>query len=294
MTTFNEMVDVAIAEANGYVRNQDSITVLTSSVGANELVFTVDDSSAISRGTVEIDEEVVYVKQVDKTYGNVTVIPAGRGWMATTASSHPVNTIVRNNPLFPRWMVKRYINEIIQSIDLYAQRTYEFTFDGSTYAWPLPAGAMHVTSVTWQLPDATKVFAPLKRWYLDRNFLDEFGVTTKAIVLNEAPMPGATVRVQYAANPSTISLGTDTIESSGLPISSIDAVRYGVLWKMLSTVDLGKVNATTVNADAVDTKNDAGKATNVARYMYQMYQIRVADEKRKQSDELQPTINYTR
>jgi len=298
MTTLAQMTDIAIAEANAYVRNQDSLTVLTADLGEGGLSFTVDDASAISRGTVEIGSELVYVKQVDKTYGTVTVIPSGRGWMATTDRWHPANTLVRNNPLFPRSMVMRYINEIIQSVDLFAVNNYEFEFNGSQFAWQLPTDALHVTSVTWQRPDSTGIWEPIKRWYMDRNYRgDDNGVprTMKALVLNEAPMPGATVRVQYLGDPIIMQ---DSVENvfidTGLPERAMDVVRYGALWKMLSSVDPGKVNAVSVNADAIDTKNDSGKATNVARYMYQMYQIRLGEEKQRQSDEFQPTINYTR
>lgn len=203
MSTFTQMVDHTISEMVSYVRNQEAITVATQPLDASQLTVMLDDASQVSRGIVEIGDELVYVKSVNKASGTADIMPGGRGYRGTTASEHAANTLVRNNPLFPREMVKRALNETIKGIDLRAMDSYDFTFNGTQYAYSLPADFKEVTGVSWQQPNATQVWPLIKRFRVDRNWRDGDATEMRsAIVLNEFPMPGRTVRVQYVKWPS--------------------------------------------------------------------------------------------
>lgn len=297
MSTFGQMIEDTLAEVSSYVRGQESITVLLQSATDSDVTLTVDDASSLSKGIVEIGEELVYLKSVNTQAGTVTVLPGGRGYRGTTASAHAINTQLRNNPIFPRDQIKRALNETIKGIDLRALSSHEFTFDGTQYAYVLPTDFQDVTGVAWNAPDTTGVWPLIKRYRIDRNYRATGDASTvrAAIVLNEYPMPGRTVRVQYAKFPTALSASGDEFAStSGLPASAEDVIRLGAMWRLISTVDPGKVIARTPAADLVDAPVPSGESTSVARYLYQLFSVRLAEEKAKQQDNYMSIIQYAR
>lgn len=297
MSSFAEMIEDTLSEVSSYVRGQESITVLTQPVTASDTTLTLDDAASVSKGLVEVGDELVYVKSVNKTAGTAEVLPGGRGWRGTTAASHDVNTIVRNNPIFPRDQIRRAINDTIRGIDLRAIDSHEFEFDGTQYAYPLPTDFEDVTGVAWDAPDTTEIWPLLKRFRIDRNFrtVNDPNTMRAAIVLLESPMPGRTVRVQYAKFPTPLSAASDDFASvTGLPASSEDVIRLGAMWRMISTVDPGKVIARAPSSDLVDQPVPSGESTAVARYLYQLFSVRLAEEKAKQQDNYMSIIQYAR
>ena len=297
MATLNQLTEQTLGEVSGYVKNQESVTIATNTVTSGDVSITVDDASALSKGIVEIDDELIYVKKSVVASGTVQVLgtsanPAGRGWRGTTATSHVSGSVVRNNPMFPRSQVKRAILETIKGMNFPVIDNESFTFNGSDYSYIMPDALEDITGVSWELPDSTGVWALIKRWRLDTNYLYN-GSTKQALILNEAPMPGQTVRVQYTKFPTTIT-DNQELTVSGLPASCEDVVRLGAMYRLLSTVDPGKVTATSVSADVIDQPVQAGASTNAAKYIFQLYTVRLAEEIAKQQANFLNTIQYTR
>ena len=294
MTTFAQLVDDTIAEVSSYVRNQEAITVITQPVDASALTLTLDDAAQVSKGLIEVGDELVYVKSVNKNAGTAAVLPGGRGWKGSAAAAHDTLALVRNNPLFPRVMVKRALNDTIKGIDLKAISNYTFEFDGTRYAYMLPTDFQDPIGVSWHAPDTTAVWPLIKRYRIDRNFYDEdVAAEGQALVLLEYPMPGRNVRVQYTKHPVALA-DDDDFADSGLPSSAEDVIRLGAMWRLISTVDPGKIVATSPSADLVDTPVRATYGSDVARYIYQLFSVRLAEEKAKQQDNYMSIIQYAR
>jgi hypothetical protein len=299
MATLNELTEQTLGEINGYVRNQESVTIALNVIDADDLSIAVDDASTISKGIIEIDDELLYVKKSIAASGTLQILgtasnQTGRGWRGTTATSHVSGSIVKNNPLFPRTQVKRAILETIKGMNFPVIKQTNFDFTGSQYAYSLPADLEDITGVSWELPDSTGVWALIKRWRIDTNYYDEDTNTYgQAIVLNEAPMAGARVNVQYTAFPTTIT-DNQQLTVSGLPNSCEDVVRFGAMYRLLSTVDPGKVIATSVSADALDQPVSAGASTTAAKYLFQLYSVRLAEETAKAQANFLNTIQYQR
>jgi hypothetical protein len=299
MATLNELTEQTLGEINGYVRNQESVTIALNVVAANDLSIAVDDASAVSKGIVEIDDELLYVKKSIAASGTLQILgtaanTVGRGWRGTTATSHVSGSVIRNNPLFPKTQVKRAILETIKGMNFPVIKQTNFDFTGSQYAYSLPSELEDITGVSWELPDSTGVWALIKRWRIDTNYYDEDTNTYgQAIVLNEAPMAGARVNIQYTAFPTTIT-DNQQLTVSGLPNSCEDVVRFGAMYRLLSTVDPGKVIATSVSADALDQPVSAGASTTTAKYLFQLYSVRLAEETAKAQANFLNTIQYQR
>lgn len=297
MATLNELVEQTIGEIGTYVKNQESVTIITNPTTATELTLTVDDAQSVSKGIVEIDEELLYVKKSVAASGTIQILgveanPVGRGWRGSTATSHVAGSVVRNNPLFPKSQVKRAILETIKGMNFPVIANETFVFDGADYSYVMPDSLIDVTGISWEVPDGTGVWDILKRWRLDTNYVVN-GATKQALILNEAPMPGQNVRVQYTKYPTVITSNQD-LTASGLPSSCEDVVRLGAMYRLLSTVDPGKVTAVSVSADALDQPVSAGASTNTAKYIFQLYTVRLAEETAKQQANFLNTIQYKR
>jgi hypothetical protein len=297
MATLNQLTEQTLGEMNGYVRNQESVTIALNVTDNDDLSIAVDDASAISKGIIEIDDELLYVKKSIAASGTLSILgtasnPIGRGWRGTTATSHVSGSVVRNNPLFPRTQVQRAILETIKGMNFPVIANETFTFNGSDYSYVMPDSLVNVTGVSWELPDPTGVWALIKRWRIDKNYLDS-GTTKQALILNEAPMSGAYVRVQYTKYPTAITANQE-LTVSGLPASCEDVVRLGAMYRLLSTVDPGKVIATSVSADVLDQPVSAGASTTAAKYLFQLYSVRLAEEVAKQQAKFLNTIQYQR
>lgn len=297
MATLTQLTEQTIGEIGSYVKNQESVTIITNSIDSDDLTLTVDDATAASKGIIEVDEELMYVKKAVAASGTLQIlgtasVASGRGWRGTTATSHVVGSIVRNNPTFPRSQVKRALLETIKGMNFPVLANETFTFNGSDYSYVMPDSLVDVTGVSWELPDSTGVWALIKRWRLDTNYLDS-GTTKQALILNEAPMSGADVRVQYTKYPTAIT-DNQELTVSGLPSSCEDVVRLGAMYRLLSTVDPGKVTATSVSADVLDQPVSAGASTSAAKYIFQLYSVRLSEEVAKQQANFLNTIQYQR
>ena len=58
MATLNQLTEQTLGEVSGYVKNQESVTITTNTTTAGDLSITVDDATALSKGIVEINEEL--------------------------------------------------------------------------------------------------------------------------------------------------------------------------------------------------------------------------------------------
>ena len=299
MATLNQLTEQTLGEVNSYVKNQESVTVLTSTTTAGDLTMQVDDPSALSRGIVEIDDELIYLKKVFPNSGTIQALgtagnPSGRGWRTTGATSHVSGSIVRNSPIFPRNQVKRAILETIKSMNFPCITYHTFTFNGADYSYIMPDALEDIVGISWDVPDSTGVWQIIKNYRVDKNYYDSTTQSIKiALILKESPMPGRTVNVQYTKLPTAIT-DNQELTVSGLPSSCEDVVRLGAMYRLLSTVDPGKVIATTVSADTLDQPVQPGASTSAAKYIFQLYTVRLAEEVAKQQANFLNTIQYTR
>lgn len=295
MSTFDQMLEDTFSEVSSYVRNQEPITVLSQPINSTDLTITLDDAGQVSRGIIEIDNELMFVKSVNKTTGVAEIMPGSRGWRGSIATSHAVNAVVRNNPTFPRYQIKRALNDTIRGIDLMAIGSYSFTFNGVQYAYAMPTDFRDAVGVAWNAPNTTQVWPLIKHYRIDRNWRTSTDPSTvrTALVLLEYPTPGREVRVQYTKFPTALDLGDDFSET-GLPASCEDVIRLGAMWRLVTTIDPGKVIANTPSADVMDQPVSAGQSTNVAKYLYQLFSVRLAEEKAKQANLFTSIVTYTR
>jgi hypothetical protein len=243
--TFNDLANRVKQQLLGYTKDQASVSQLTHSMTATDTTFSVDPDTVtnLSRGLVEIGDEMILVKKFDKASGLVTVMGGlnGRGAESTTASVHAVDDLVTDDPRFPRTRVKEAINDTIRATypDLWVFGQYEFPYVAARYEYPIPAEAEDVYKVTINTIGPSRVWFPSQKWRF--NPLASTGAqvaptptpTGKTIQIYDFVVPGRDVRVMYRKPPSTLVNNSDDFATvTGYPERYIDMITYGAVWHM--------------------------------------------------------------
>jgi hypothetical protein len=293
VTTFNELTDDAQSMLRGYVRSQEQSTYLAGPV--NELVTTFDvgDGTRLGMGRAEIDDELVFIDAI--TNNSVALQPWGRGVDGSTVATHAANARVTFNPLFPRHFVKRAINNTIYSIgvELKARAESTFTYTPAVSTYSLPATTVSVQQVSWDTLGPSGEWQPARRWRFDRNADTTDYPTGKTLSLWDAVVPGRTVKVAYMKEPSLMSAGSDTLETtSGLPTSCRDVVVLGAVAALVASVDIAVLDPSSVQAGFFDERRQIGTAGNVARTVYALYRQRLDEEIARFRDQTTAPIHF--
>lgn len=283
MTTFDSLTTEIVQELLGWSRDQEQATYLTQAAASGDTTLNVANASRTSRGLAEIEDELVWVDTFDSTNNLLQVAPYGRGYQGTTAASHAQNTRVVYNPRFPRQVVKRAVNEVIDSVadQLWTTVSTTFSYAANVTTYALPANTLQVLEVSWQSVGPSQYWWPVKRWKFDRHANTTAFPTGRSIDLLEAIVPGRTVQVTYTQTASELVNGSDDFTTvSGLPASAKDVVKYGVMAKLAAALQVSNLDTTSLEADALDQQGQgAVMGANLSKYFMQLHLQRLEQEK---------------
>ena len=282
---------------NGFSTVQDQSTHLTQPATDSDTTLTVANTQAVSRGLVEIGDELIWVDDVDKVATTLTVPPYGRGFRGTTAATHASGTRVISAPLFPRSLVKQAINESITAVfpDLWAVGSTTIAYTAAKTTYPLPAGVKEILSVTWSTTGPTKEWLPVRRWRLDRNANTTSFANGTSLSVYDAILPGRTLRVVYTTVPTQMTNGSDVFSTvTGLPDSTQDVIRLGAAYRMVPFFDAAHLSGMSAEADVAAQQLRGNQSTQLGRYFTQMYQMRLAEEAQSLQRIYPTRSHYTR
>lgn len=298
MATLNDMISEVRSSLAGYTLRQDRITYLNSAITTTDTAVAIGSSSNLAKGIVEIDDELLWIDNFDKTTNVLNAAPGfGRGYNGTSPAPHAQYAQVILSPSFPRNVIKQSINDTITSVypKLWAVYSTTFTFNASQTTYPLPDDVQNVLFMSWQTTGSSREWLPIKRWRQDLMANVATFNTQKTINIYENVQPGRTIQVWYAASPNTLTNGTDDfVDVSGLPESCRDVVTLGAAYRLLTYVDSGRINLTSAEADLNDSKIPSTASTSSSRYVYALYQQRLLDESLKLSDKFPIRLHYTK
>lgn len=303
--TLSQMMDEVQVNLAGYTFQQDRSTHLTAAIttttssSASPLIMSLGSTDSIGKGVVEIDEELLWVDSYDRVSNSATVAPYGRGYLGTTAATHALDAKVTVSPTFPRSAIKRAINDTIRSLgaSIFAVKSTTFTFNAavSTYAFN-NLNIKNILKVSWQSIGPTKEWVPIRRWDFD-SIADAttFGSGAQTIILGEAPVPGRTVQVIYATDPSVFSSNSDDyVTVTGLPESTRDVVVLGAAYRLLSFLDPARASQVSPQADETDSKRPFGASQTATKQLYALYSQRLAEETKAQQQNYPPRVHFSR
>jgi hypothetical protein len=298
MPTLNEMVDEVRSSLAGYTLRQDRISYLTAAINTTATAIGIGSSANLAKGVIEVDDELIWIDNFSQTNSVLNAAPGfGRGYQGTTASPHAQYAQVTLSPTFPRLMIKKAINDVINSLypKLWAVASTTFTFNASQTTYPLPDDAEAILYMSWQTTGSSLEWLPINRWRADPMANVATFNTQNTVNIYENIQPGRTVQVWYTTEPNTLDANTDDYaDVTGLPASSVEVVILGACYKLLSYVDSGRINLSSAEADLNDTKIPSTAGVASSRYIYALYNQRLNDEALKLQDKYPIRIHYTK
>lgn len=274
--TVDTLVDELLDVMHGYSRNQDVVTSLAAPMGAADLTFTVADASRVSRGVVEIEDELVQVSTVDMTTGVVSVHPWGRGNGDTAATTHDAGAKITVAPLYTRQRVRNAIFGVVREIfpDVFAVSQYQIDGSAVQVNYTMPADCWSVLGVETKALGGSLMWSPVSRW---RQHKHNSGVEVE--ILGPVYMGTNSVRINYVRTPPTTIADTDDLSTYGYDNQIRDLIVLGASAKLMAFTEPARVQQQTMEAHGRNESVPAGSATATARMLYQMFRQRVEQER---------------
>lgn len=255
MPTFDQLVLRVRRELKGFTLDQESVSELAAPMDSDDTSFTCDSGTVtnLSRGLVEIDDELILVKTYDSTSGVVSImgLTNGRGAEGTTAASHSANALVVSNPAFPRRAIKDAINDSITALypQLVVLATTDFDYNAAQVEYPLPAETRDIWYVVGRWVGPEKVSAPMPNWRFNPKAYATDFPTGKSIQLFDGVTPGQNIRIVYAKAPSTLSAGADDFATvTGYADRVADLVVWDAAKRLLPGVLSARLQQTSVES----------------------------------------------
>lgn len=291
------MIDEVRASLAGYTLRQDRITYLNTAITSTDTAMIIGSSSNLAKGIIEIDDELIWIDNFDQGSSTLNAAPGfGRGYQNTPASPHAQYAQITLTPTFPRTIIKKAINDTINSLypKLWSVASTTFTFNASQTTYPLPDDLESILYMSWQTTGSSQEWLPINRWRADQMANVATFNTQNTVNLYENIQPGRTVQVWYTTTANTLDNGTDDYaDVTGLPASSVEVVILGASYKLLSYVDAGRINLSSAEADLNDTKIPSTAGVSASRYIFALYQQRLSEEAQKLQDKYPIRIHYT-
>ena len=298
-STYSDIINETLLTLSGLTALQDQATSLNGNIAAGDLTFITNGTVQLSKGLVEIDDELIWIDSWSALTNTATVAPYGRGYRGTTAASHSSGARITLAPTFPRFNIERNVNAAIDALypDLYGIGTTTFSYSPAVNTYALPTDVINVISVAWQSVGPTKEWIPIKEYRTDLTADPTTWSTGKTISLYSPIVAGRTVSIRYQNKPPLLANQTDVFETvTGLPSSCREVVVLGTAYRVAAILDLGRISAVAAEAAAVGGQgaNPVGTGANMSRMLKQMYQDRLLVEIRRQQQQYPPRVHRTR
>lgn len=289
MTTFDQLVRQVRQQLLGFSMNQESVSFLAVGMAATDTTFQADGETVgnLSRGLVEIDDELILIKKWDQTSGTVTVMGGvnGRGYEGTTAAAHTQNALVTSNPAFPKARIKEAINQTISTLypDLVVFSQTEITKLAPQIEYELPADLSDVWYITGQLIGPSKVAQPLPNWRYNPMARTSVFPSGKSIQVFDYVTAGQAIKVVYSKPPTTLTNGSDAFETvTGYPDRYKDLVVWGTCMRLLPALESARLQQQAVEATERATLVPPQSAAKAMAMYAQLYQTRLQEERARQ------------
>ena len=303
--TLEQMIDEVTINLSGYTLQQDRTTHLTTAVigttspSTDPTILSLASTESIGKGIVEIGEELLWVDSFDRVGKTATIAPYGRGYLGTTATTHVVDTKVTISPTFPRYSIKRAINDTLNAFGatINAVKTTTFTWNSAvnTYAFN-NLNIKNILGLSWENIGSSREWVPVRSWDWDAiGDTTTFGAGAQTVTIGDAILSGRTVKVIYATDPSPFTANTqEYADQTGLPASTRDVAILGATYRLLSQLDPARASAVSPQADETDNKRPYGSSNAATKQIYALYSQRLQEEAKAQQANFPIRVHYSR
>ena len=304
-TTLTDLINEVSINLAGYTYQQDrathlssAVTTLTSSSTSPTILY-LGSTENLGKGVVEIDEELMWLDSFDRVANTATVSPYGRGYLGTTAAQHTVDTKVSISPTFPRYVIKKAINDTVNAVGstIFAAKVTTFTFNAAQTTYDFDGlNIQNILSISWQSVGPSLEWIPVRRWSWDSKAdATAFGATAQTVTIGDYITPGRTVKVVYATDPVPFTTNAqDFSETTGLPESCKDVIVLGASYRLLTYLDPARAAQVSPQADETDSKRPYGASQTATKQLYALYTQRLNEETARQQSFYPIRVHYSR
>ena len=314
MATLLDMIDEVSMNLSGYTLQQDRATHITANVAATAstiaapITLSLASTDSVGKGIVEIDEELFYVDNYDRVGNTATIAPYGRAYLGTTLAAHTAGTKVTIAPTFPRFTIKRAINDTISAIgsSIFAANTTTITSNSAVSAFRLPAtgttlNIRNILAIAYQALGSSKEWIPIRSYRFDGNANSTAFTSGQTVSIYDYIPSGRSVQVVYASDPIVFpELATSALTNaqvfetvSGLPASCKDLIILGATYRLLSNLDPARASMVSPQADETDSKRPYGSSQSLTKQVYALFNQRLNEEVKSQQEKYPIRVHYS-
>jgi len=304
-TTLTDLINEVQINLAGYTYQQDRATHLgaavttTTSSSTSPTILTLGSTENLGKGVIEIDEELMWIDSFDRVANTATVSPYGRGYLGTTAATHALDTKVTISPTFPRYVVKKAINDTINAAGstIFAAKVTTFTFNAAQTTYDFDGlNIQNILTIMWQSVGPSQEWIPVRRWSWDSKAdATAFGATSQTVTIGDYITPGRTVKVVYATDPEPFTTNAqDFSTQTGLPNSCKDVIVLGASYRLLTYLDPARAGQVSPQADETDAKRPYGASQTATKQLYALYTQRLNEETQRQQTLYPIRVHYSR
>ena len=307
MTTLLDMIDEVSMNLSGYTLQQDRATHITANVAATAstiaapITLSLASTDSVGKGIVEIDEELFWIDNYDRVGNTATIAPYGRAYLGTTLAAHTAGTKVTIAPTFPRFVIKRAINDTIKAIgsSIFAANKTTITSNLSTSAFRLPAtgttlNIRSILAVAYESIGPSKEWIPVRNYRFDSNANSTAFTSEQTISIYDRITSGRTIQVVYSTDPVPFATNADVFTTqTGLPESCKDLVILGATYRLLSNLDPARASMVSPQADETDSKRPYGSSQSLTKQVYALFNQRLNEEVKSQQEKYPIRVHYS-
>ena len=307
MTTLTDMINEVSINLSGYTLQQDRATHITANVAATAstiaapITLSLASTDSVGKGIVEIDEELFWVDNYDRVGNTATIAPYGRAYLGTTLAAHTAGTKVSIAPTFPRFVIKRAINDTISAIgsSIFAAKTTTITSNSAVSAFRLPTtgttlNISKILSIAYQALGSSKEWIPIRSYRFDGNANSTAFTSGQTVSIYDYIPSGRSVQIVYATDPTPFTANADVFtDTTGLPESCKDLIILGATYRLLSNLDPARASMVSPQADETDSKRPYGSSQSLTKQVYALFNQRLNEEVRNQQDKYPIRVHYS-
>ena len=307
MATLTDMINEVSINLSGYTLQQDRATHITADVAATTstiaapITLSLASTDSVGKGIVEIDEELLWVDNYDRVGNTATIAPYGRAYLGTTLAAHTAGTKVTIAPTFPRFVIKRAINDTISAIgsSIFAANTTTITSNSAVSAFRLPAtgttlNIRNILAIAYQALGSSKEWIPIRSYRFDGNANSTAFTSGQTVSIYDYIPSGRSVQVVYATDPIPFTTNAeDFATKTGLPESCKDLIILGATYRLLSNLDPARASMVSPQADETDSKRPYGSSQSLTKQVYALFNQRLNEEVKSQQEKYPIRVHYS-
>jgi hypothetical protein len=312
MATLLNMIDEVSMNLSGYTLQQDRATYLTTAVttttspSSGPTILSLASTDSVGKGIIEIDEELLWVDTYDRVGNTATIAPYGRGYLGTgpTANvgvTHLADAKVTIAPTFPRFTIKRAINDTISAIgsSIFAANTTTITSNSAVSAFRLPAtgntlNIRNILAIAYQALGSSKEWVPIRSYRFDGNANSTAFTSGQTVSIYDYIPSGRSVQIAYATDPVAFTSNSQEFAAqTGLPESCKDLVILGATYRLLSNLDPALASMVSPQADETDSKRPYGSSQSLTKQVYALFNQRLNEEVKSQQEKYPIRVHYS-